>query len=640
MMGHFDQSRPHCLSSSNRFLFGVIALSVALFALHGWWLWQARAIALSENQVETSNLAKSLAQHTDDTLRAADAVVVDLRERLEAGQMSPAELDRLHQTMSIRLEGLRIVRSLLVLDTNGHPTSASVMQPGPTQVYDDRAYFEYHRTHTDRGLHIGQPIRARPENTQPENSWVITVSRRIDAADGRFAGVVTASISTTGLQDYFASFNIGNHGSVELSTTVGRIIVRSPPLGQTETSPSLTRGRFPISLLDGPGGSFRYLSAIDDVVRLGSYYQVDAYPLIVIVSHSMDDVLADWFSKAWLHFLVGAGLSLALVLLARELGRQVKARQSADLHYRLLADNSADAIILVNVDGKARYVSPAFTKLTGWTDREFLQSPWESRIHPEDHAVITTVQGKLKAGAPEIMTSFRYVCKDQFDLWVEAHIHIVIGSSSQNPSFVVTIRDISERKTAEKKIVDLTQDLIAQANTDSLTGLANRRCFDSRLDQEWRRASREANAISLILLDVDRFKSYNDLYGHQQGDRCLRRIAITIAPFVRRPADLVARYGGEEIVILLPGTHAAGAEHLAETIRATLASTMLEHAGNPPTNAITASFGVATVFPRISDSSVHAEDLIAAADTALYRAKRNGRNCVVSASQHHIIQHT
>ena len=137
----------------------------------------------------------------------------------------------------------------------------------------------------------------------------------------------------------------------------------------------------------------------------------------------------------------------------------------------------------------------------------------------------------------------------------------------------------------------------------------------------------------MLLIDVDRFKPYNDRYGHQQGDTCLMTIATTIANAARRPADLVARYGGEEIVMLLPETDASGAASVAETIRLAIQATGLEHEGNRPFCVVTGSIGVATLLPSHDDQSYRPDMLIAAADTALYSAKHTGRNRVVTASQ-------
>lgn len=183
---------------------------------------------------------------------------------------------------------------------------------------------------------------------------------------------------------------------------------------------------------------------------------------------------------------------------------------------------------------------------------------------------------------------------------------------------VETLRDMTVQKEAQSALELL-------ASKDPLTGLANRRAFDEGLMQEWRRALRCAQPLSLVMFDVDHFKRYNDTYGHQQGDACLRSMALALGGATKRAGDLVARYGGEEFVLVLPGTSAAGAAIVAERVRATVQDLALPHAGSSAASVVTVSVGVASCIP---DESLSADALVAAADRALYCAKRAGRNRV------------
>jgi diguanylate cyclase (GGDEF)-like protein len=158
---------------------------------------------------------------------------------------------------------------------------------------------------------------------------------------------------------------------------------------------------------------------------------------------------------------------------------------------------------------------------------------------------------------------------------------------------------------------------------DGLTGVHNRRYFDERLAVEWRRASRGAVPLSLVMMDVDFFKRYNDRYGHQAGDDCLRRVAIALKASLARAGDLLARYGGEEFVCLLPDTDLAGAMHVAETLGVAIDAQRIEHADSDVAPMVSISLGVCT---RAGDAEGSADKLLRQADAQLYRAKTLGRH--------------
>lgn len=173
-----------------------------------------------------------------------------------------------------------------------------------------------------------------------------------------------------------------------------------------------------------------------------------------------------------------------------------------------------------------------------------------------------------------------------------------------------------------KRQTDLLRSL---SFLDGLTGIANRRRFDETMAREWRRCARARSPLSLIILDVDHFKAFNDHYGHQAGDECLRAVAEVLADQVLRPSDLVARYGGEEFVCLLPDTANDGAVQVAERLRDAVVRLGIPHASSPIAPHVTISLGVATAFPC---TEANPEQLTQLADRLLYQAKRSGRNRV------------
>jgi len=197
-----------------------------------------------------------------------------------------------------------------------------------------------------------------------------------------------------------------------------------------------------------------------------------------------------------------------------------------------------------------------------------------------------------------------------------------------------------------KQLERMNAELSRLARFDALTGVANRRHFDERLSQEFARAAREKSPLSLLMIDVDHFKRFNDLHGHQAGDAALSKIAQAITASLRRPADLVARYGGEEFAVILPGTTTEGAIERAEAIRKKVETLEITRPGTSIIHRITISVGTASVTPTEvpstspgSSSSMSLPSptkLIAAADSALYRTKNDGRNRVGTASIPHL----
>jgi diguanylate cyclase (GGDEF)-like protein len=192
---------------------------------------------------------------------------------------------------------------------------------------------------------------------------------------------------------------------------------------------------------------------------------------------------------------------------------------------------------------------------------------------------------------------------------------------------LIQITDVTLAVARDRKLREQAVGLQAQIFSDGLTGIANRRRFDLHLEDEFRRAKRNGVPLTLIMIDVDSFKNYNDNYGHQRGDECLIRIAAALSRTVGRPCDLVARYGGEEFGVILPDTSAEGAQRIAESMRAEVEALEIGHAYSDVAPHVTISLGVVTQVPHPGIAASH---MIGAADRALYRAKHSGKNCVAA----------
>lgn len=299
--------------------------------------------------------------------------------------------------------------------------------------------------------------------------------------------------------------------------------------------------------------------------------------------------------------------------------------KASETRFRLLAESSRDIIVMAALDGERHYVSPAVFELLGWRPHELLGRTAGEIVHPDDQAAFQGLMEDCKHG--KLTSPLAYRCQTAAGeyQWLETNPRLYHDPLTGEPAGVVSVvRDISDRKKAEDELArafDMVENL---ANVDGLTGIANRRRFDETLDREWRRAIRERTDLSLVLLDVDHFKAYNDIYGHLSGDDCLRQIAKSIQSVVNRAADLPARYGGEEFAVILPNTNAAGALQLCNEILGAVSACGIAHDGNPHGIA-TISAGCITCRP-CEDVDVYT--VLVAADNALYRAKMMGRNRV------------
>ena len=194
---------------------------------------------------------------------------------------------------------------------------------------------------------------------------------------------------------------------------------------------------------------------------------------------------------------------------------------------------------------------------------------------------------------------------------------------------LIQITDVSVAVTRERLLRDQALELRSQTFSDGLTGIANRRHFDVAMEKETRRAKRSGSPLSLLMIDIDYFKAYNDHYGHQQGDDCLIKVAGALAKMLQRPLDLIARYGGEEFAVILPEMDREQSARMAEAMRQAIAGLLLPHAQSEHYGHITISIGLATHTGDVGDIAY----LVGAADRALYSAKRAGRNRVALHSE-------
>jgi diguanylate cyclase (GGDEF)-like protein len=467
----------------------VVCICLVLLATAARDLWRVYQNNIEQTQIATATATRLVAEQADTTMQTADTIVASLVERVEAEGVDPDARNRLYRLMTSLAAALPAIHEMGITDRDGNAIVKS-LKPDPTGLnYSERGYFKFHASHPDRGPFVGARIKSKIDG-----SYNVTVTRRLNDADGSFAGVVVTSVSMQAFQRLFDQMQARSGGVIALLSEDGTILARSPPATDDGASPAGTDLQQLVSRQPGPS-PFADVSGIDGLRRLGSYQHLDHFPLTVLVSQSEWDVQHSWRQELLSQVSILMCMTAVLIVLGR---RELKSKRM----------------------------------------------------------------------------------------------------------------------------------LSAQAMQDGLTGLANRRRFDEQIEREFRRAARSGQPVSLVVIDLDHFKAYNDHFGHLGGDECLRTTARAIQAFTRRSGDLAARIGGEEFAILLPGSDAAEAKAIAEEVRMAVQGLALPHA---PTvgGMVTLSAGVATAMPAREPQNTQA--LIERADAALYVGKVQGRNVVVVA---------
>jgi diguanylate cyclase (GGDEF)-like protein/PAS domain S-box-containing protein len=330
-------------------------------------------------------------------------------------------------------------------------------------------------------------------------------------------------------------------------------------------------------------------------------------------------------------FVAALTVSAAIVAsVHEERRRMLELAREKERSIRILTESSPDVMLLNDLSGRILYATSAVKRMLGYQPGEIYRKSFQfDLLHTDEIPAYRDSMDAVRRRNETRTLIYRVSRKDGTWMWAEGCISLYREQSSNYPiGYVNVLRDITHRKAAEDRLQTAYNELEILAAIDSLTGVANRRHFDAVLDAEWKRAERNGTTLSMLLIDVDFFKNFNDIYGHIAGDECLRDIASIASQCIRRYTDVVSRFGGEEFAVILPETDEAGGAALAERIRASVQAYAVQHAGNVH-GLVTISIGCAAMIPARGKTSL---DLIECADKALYRAKSIGRNAVVRAS--------
>ncbi len=592
-----------------------LVMTACILGVMAWKALDAKKAALASGRSEIQNLAHSLSEHASHTIQAVDIAMGGMVDLLKYRDPDP---DRFNRYLAETAKTLPQLRNIGVADATGNWTYSSLAET-PRHTISDRSYFAYHRDKPDNALRISELMQSRVD----ERSSMIVLSKRITKLDGSFGGVVAAAIDKDYFNNFYRTFQLGPDGGISLIRSDGALLLRWP---QSDKSTDLSKtDLFRKHLKQSSVGYYKIISPFDGLVKHLGYEVTPHYPMVVTVAISEDWLLSEWWKGLRTDAIV-AGVLLCMILMLAALvalqfrfrSKTERALREREAHYRLLANNIADIIILIDANSLLRYVSRSAEPVLGLRPKDLLGKSCFDLVHPDDRESVKAATTRID-GADSVSTVvFRHYRGDGTLAWVESKFKMASATSDPaRTEFLCVIRDVTERKRMEDELTQLNRRLTQLAATDGLTGLTNRRTFDGFLRREYE----ACEEISVLLFDIDNFKGYNDTYGHQAGDRCLRAVAKAIGNATDNTSGLSARYGGEEFAVVLPNSSEDHALKVAEAIRLTVRALGIPNTASSR-GYITISAGVAAK----TRSTIDEAALVGEADTALYEAKRLGRN--------------
>lgn len=531
------------------------------------------------------------------------------------------------------------LRWLLILGADGSLAESSARYPAVHLDLSDREYYRSQIDNRERNVHVSPPLAARSDG-----ALFIPMSHRVVNDANRFIGVVAAGIDPDQLQHLLTDQALPDGYQVRLLHRRGQALACLPAhdhcLGENWAAAPLFH-----PLLDqAPRDSGHQERLLDEPPGPAAYASSTRYPIVVAASADQAVILASWQATANAYLLLAIGSNAALIGIAAFAHRQLQRRRQAlddlaeanqrlegrviarteelrhsEARARTFLHTAIDAVVVIDAQGIIVEYNPAAERMFGRSAAEVTGKGLEL-LMPADMGATHRgfVQSASETDQVRLMNRGREVLARHKDGHLFP-IEVTVGSSGHPGSrlHVGIIRDIRERKATE-------QELLRLATTDGLTGLLNRRAFNTEADALIALARRYRHPLSLLVLDVDRFKSINDRFGHPAGDAVLRSLATTLNGALRG-CDVVGRLGGEEFAIVLPETPPDGAQELGERLLAAVRT------GPVPWGeqvlGLTISIGLAWMDAGGNDDLEH---LLKRADEALYRAKNSGRDRLVT----------
>ncbi len=589
----------------SRRIFWITAVSLFILLGVGWSGTQYLGNrAHKEVQTEAETYSQTLSYRLGERLNQSSNAVMVLSGSPwihpvlltgSASDLSRANdvLDRYKQVLGVSVCYLLDLKGTTIASSNRQSADSFVGKSYAFRPYFQKAfqggtgqYFALGVTSNERGFYSSFPVK----DSKGEIVGVAVIKELVDDLEADLKRV-----------DY--TFFIDPHGICFLSSRSEMLLMSLWPMKADEERRLIqarqfgSRGFqavFPQELRDG-----------DSIFFQGQDFLVSRLP---VGGEGWSIVMFSPVKRVTNYRLFGIILtfSISLLLLVSFVGLQRSAEASffitvSENRFREIFENSPEAIFIQDSRTKQIFsANPMMTQWLGYTMDELMAMNLDDFVNPQ-HQEGPERKFRKKDGS-----------------WVDVLITERQFPFQGKEAILTIARDILERKQVEKMLEHFSF-------MDGLTGISNRRYFDQSLEQEWRRCLREYTSVSLIMADIDHFKIFNDTYGHQAGDDCLKEVAQVLKESLNRPADMAARYGGEEFGIVLPDTGLDGAMKVAETMRARVEELGIPHKNSSVSQWVTISLGVATLAATQDHSP---SGLVAAADQALYQAKSEGRNRV------------
>jgi diguanylate cyclase (GGDEF)-like protein/PAS domain S-box-containing protein len=610
-------------------ILGSLFLIALVIAIEVYGLSQSKQQYQERVQFSAQNagkvLAGDIARAFEDVDLSLSAAIDDIQMRLPTQGTDPQIFNLALQNLGKRIPWLNALR---VADANGNIKFSSSAANIEALNVADRDYFRQLKEQPHAGLLISKPLLGRVDK-----KWEVVCARRISLPDGSFGGILYGTIELQGLVERISGkqLQIGERDIVALLDNDGNVITLNARHQQEmQSNAGIVAAPRLDALIRSSTESGFYIAnnTVDGIERLYYFQRVEVEPLNVVVGLATDDAFAGWHSE-----VRNAGMIAAIFALLAWLGpyliyrAQLRRRQviidledALNLNQKVIG-SSAVGIQAFAHDGRCILANMAVANMVGGSQAELLRQNFRDlqswRIcgatDIAEQALATGITHHLQS---QVTTTFGKT------LWLQWVFTAFINHGEQ--MLLVMLRDITDIQLVREELEESNRKLAALSATDDLTGIANRRRFDEAFNQEWRRTARVKLPLALAMIDVDFFKLYNDRYGHQRGDDCLRSVARVIAQHASRAGDLIARYGGEEFVFVGAVADNEHALRLAENIRRAVEQLLLSHDASS-FGCVTVSIGVAVVVP---DDEHTPSMLLRSADEALYTAKAMGRNRV------------